>query len=258
MAETADVKRAREVLGAEIEFLKTHASMSVSPCDVAKLIAVTDERVLQVLMEHVARGDQPRGVTCIGLGRVLFAFGCPPNTICLVPRDVLVVVDLERKRVIEVVDPYDTQGRSDRSSERLNKAGVIRIPSVRTHGVREHGFGRGIRSAAKVAVSDAPQLNAMEMVFDAADALSITFTVPEMARREVIDDDGNVFLFDGTSLVLTVPSAGTYRLTLHVSDATRPNQSFTYTIAPGATPTNLQATLDGSGNVFVTHDVDVK
>jgi hypothetical protein len=257
MAETPAVKRAREVLDAEIGMLKAHASTSVNPCDVAKLIAVTNEGVMKVLMEHVARGDQPRGVTCIGTGRVLFAFGCPPETICLVPRDVLVVVDLAKRQVTDIVDPYDSNGRSDRAHERFDIPAIARISSVRSPIVREQRSSGTIRSGAMAALGNAPHLHAMEKAFSAADSLSVTFTVPEMGVREVIDDQGNVFLFEGTSLQLTVPNAGRFRFSLRVSDPTHANETFTYTVSTGTNSKTFQTTLDGNGDVLDIIRVDV-
>lgn len=107
MAEPEGADRALAELESEIERMRAHAAVSVSPCDVAKFIAVGDPRVVARLRQRLRNGDRPRGVRCIGVGRVLFAFDCPSGMICLVPRSFLVVVNVRTRRVTDIIDPFD-------------------------------------------------------------------------------------------------------------------------------------------------------
>ncbi|MEO7998339.1 MAG: hypothetical protein ABI852_12895 [Gemmatimonadaceae bacterium] len=252
MPENTEVKRARDVLNAEIEFLKGHAATSVNQCDVAKLIAVMNNDVLNALMSHVARGDQPRGVTCIGSGRVLFAFGCPPNTICLVPRDVLVIVDLAKKQVMEIVDPYDAQGLQAATFNRTTPVSSPLPPGVRIVSATESqpisGRVRTLAVSLNEALHGAASLGA---------TYTVTITVPDMPMKD-LQSGNNRYGFNGDSAVLTLPAAGTYRFFLTVSDPSRPGQPYSFTVSTSS-GTNFSgaSALDANGANTVGFDVTV-
>lgn len=112
----------RARLDAAVRELHAHAAFSVDPCDVAKLIAVGDERIVARMIERLLRGDRLRSVRCVGTGRVLCAFDCAPDRICLVAPSFLAVVDLARRLVTEIVDPYDPTTEASTSTGRTQLA----------------------------------------------------------------------------------------------------------------------------------------
>lgn len=111
MAEKAKSEFAKR-LDAEVEKLRKVAEHSTDHCIVAKLIAISDENVRELLLSKLDQGDRFAGVSCVqGPGipeqrGVLFRLDCPPGTICLVAPSFLAVINLLTKKVDHIIDPY--------------------------------------------------------------------------------------------------------------------------------------------------------
>jgi hypothetical protein len=75
----------------------------------AILLAVSDERVGAVLMRRISDGCPYGGAEVsdlVGHMQVVFTFGQPKERFGLVPRSILVAVDLSEARVLSVVDHH--------------------------------------------------------------------------------------------------------------------------------------------------------
>ena len=256
MDEQERAERAHAALGTEIERLRAHAATSVSPCDVAKLIAVSDERVIERLLTRLGNGDQPRGVRCIGVGRVLFAFDCPPGTLCLLPRSFLVLVDLAARTVTEILDPYDSEEggqmvatsvvpRARPSAARAAAALATAAdadPRVRV--LSSPSAALAVSPALAAAPSAPPSVP--DIVVLAAEAgFTLTVKVPGIAFKALLFGTTR-FDFSGDQIEVTLPVAGTYEFDLVVKDFANRTFEFEVTTSTGGS-LKRTAALDGQG-----------
>lgn len=253
---------ATTLLDAEVTRMREHAATSVSPCDVAKLIAVTDPTVLEKLRDRLRRGDQPRGVRCIGVGRVLFAFDCPPGVICLVPRSFLVVVDLRTREVTEIEDPYD-EG-STGSAMRTESIRLVSDPmpyDSRGDSVTVGG------SRIRLLSTDAPRrfsgpapssMGGSSMIAAAlvATDFEITVEVPNIAFKALTVEERRFDFSGRDDITVTVSGAGTHRIVLFVKDDDA-NRSFSYKVSTSKRSLTGTAFLDSRGENTLTFAVPV-
>jgi hypothetical protein len=114
----------------ELDNLERRSASSTDPCLVRKVIAVRDSAVRTRMIEKIAAGNEFRGIRCLPRDSVLFAFDCPPNTICLIPPTFLVIVDTTAQRVREIVDPFDPAEFLE-SGNKLETANVSPSPVVK-------------------------------------------------------------------------------------------------------------------------------
>ena len=92
-----------------VERLRAGTARSLEPSEVARLVALGDERVEAKILERISRGYLVRGTSWLPPRRVLWQFDCAPGAEPLAPVGFVVVVDLEAGIVVEVVDPYDPE-----------------------------------------------------------------------------------------------------------------------------------------------------
>lgn len=92
-----------------VERLRDGGVDGLDACDLARLVAITDERVVTKIVERFARGYLARGVRWLPPDRVLWLFDCLPGAATLAPVGFVVVVDLEARTVVDVIDPYDPE-----------------------------------------------------------------------------------------------------------------------------------------------------
>jgi hypothetical protein len=239
-------ERRRAEFEAEVERLRGHASTSVNRCDVAKLIAVSDARVIEALDERLRRGDRPRGVHCLAPGRVLFAFDCPPGTICLVSRSFLVTVDIAARRVTEITDPYDPTDDGEASRAPATLPGRTAPAALRPLG----GSGRAAFAAESISLFTA---GAAREIGGNATTKAGTLKAAELSVRLRGDGFHEVRAMTGTSdqrsASITIPSAGTYEvaITVRSDDET----AWEGTIALGDTKkTSGPRTVLGGGDLW--------
>jgi hypothetical protein len=105
----AQMQDARARLAYETDRLRDLAAQSGDPRLSALLIAVTDERARELLLSRVDDGHQYGGALLSPRGRlmnVVFSFSRPEGMFGILPLSVLVSVDLDERRVVQVVDNY--------------------------------------------------------------------------------------------------------------------------------------------------------
>ncbi|HFK1756490.1 TPA: hypothetical protein ACGXQC_000856 [Bacillus cereus] len=98
-------------LNEQIEKFKEVANYSIDPCIVATSIAVSNQKVRDVILKKLDHGDIYRGHHCSKhttnweLIYVIFDFDCPPGVFCLVRPSFAAVVNMVTHSV-EIIDPY--------------------------------------------------------------------------------------------------------------------------------------------------------
>lgn len=242
MNEKKGTEDARDAhLSTEIEYLRKFASTSISSCDVAKLIAVSDERVRELLRHRLRSGDVPTSVRCLSAESVYFGFSCAPGTICLVPRGFLVIVDVANRIVREITDPFDPDERSHITQTVSAPLTTLRQTLAqsayvgRTDGTEQlpalQSFVTGDVSIKVLSHNwDAPSFvlppnNTVEQL----QSYVLTVEVPLIAYKALLF--GNTrFDFSGRDRQdVTLPTAGTYQFDLVVKDSA--NRPFSYTVS---------------------------
>lgn len=107
-----------KILQQELDRLRLLAATSLDACTVAKYIALSDERVRDLLLQkqsYVFRGIQCRNRIGIPeLIDVVFEFDCPIGQFCIVDPSFAAVVNLAHRNVVAIVDPYLRPSYSDR------------------------------------------------------------------------------------------------------------------------------------------------
>ncbi|MCU5511395.1 hypothetical protein OCB07_21510 [Bacillus cereus] len=98
-------------LNEQIEKFKEVANYSIDPCIVATSIAVSNQKVRDVILKKLDHGDIYRGRHCSKhttnweLVFVIFDFDCPPGVFCLIRPSFAAVVNMITRNV-EIIDPY--------------------------------------------------------------------------------------------------------------------------------------------------------
>ncbi|ACK96268.1 hypothetical protein CN498_20560 [Bacillus thuringiensis] len=98
-------------LNEQIEKLKEVANYSTDPCIVATSIAVSSQKVIDLILKKLNHGDIYRGHHCSKhttnweLVYVIFDFDCPPGVFCLIRPSFAAVVNMVTHSV-EIIDPY--------------------------------------------------------------------------------------------------------------------------------------------------------
>lgn len=196
----------------EAERLERHAATTTDACTVAKLIAVSDERVKGLLVDKVADGNIFRSARCFAQGTVLFAFDCPPSALCLVSPSFLVKVSLFTRAVVEIIDPFDSEDVSQ-PTEAL---------SVESSG----------RAAGASGLRTAPQETSVR---------TITVTITNVVDRS-IDIDGTPIPFaPGANSVQARVLPGTHSLDWRVQS--EPGTPFTLTLSGASVAISFSGTV---------------
>jgi hypothetical protein len=246
----------RAALDAEIARLKEHAAKSVSPCDVAKLIAVSDDQVLDRLRARVQSGDVPRGVSCIGADGVLFRFTCAPGAICLVPRSFLVLVDLATRKVREIIDPFDPDDLVQSSAIGMSRASLP-VPRPTSMSGAISDASRRIMAVLRPATRNAaarPTVPAASgpQAFAVASATSYTLTVEVtgVTFKALLFGSTQFDFFGSDRLDVTLPTAGTYQFDLMVRDFAHRTFRFKVSTSSGASLEQSAETDDEGANLL--------
>lgn len=241
MTENEQSEEARAILEAEIERLKEHAATSVSPCDVAKLIAVRDEQVRERLHARLQNGDVPRGVRCLGPEGVLFVFACAPGRVCLVPRSFLVHVDLTAGKVRNIEDRFDPDHAGLKAFKAFLPSESLIVPhaastvaGIARSDARVRVLSRPGGSVAPLrAVTMAPAASASglssDAMFVAAPSYTLTVEVAGVSYKALEFGSTRLDFFGSDRLDVTLPTAGNYVFDLIVRDFA--NRSFKYKVS---------------------------
>jgi hypothetical protein len=101
----------RNQLAGEIDRLRLLAASSTNPCLVTQYIAFSNHDVQELFVKKTAAGDRFKTCTCLPSAPdcqqyVLFEFDCPEGLIRLVKPSFLAVVDMPKREVAKVIDPY--------------------------------------------------------------------------------------------------------------------------------------------------------
>jgi hypothetical protein len=138
---------ARARLTYETDRLRELAAQSGDPRLSALLIAVTDERARELLLSRVHDGHQYGGALLTPRGSlvsVVFSFSRPEGTFGILPLSVLVSVDLDERRVVQVVDNYFPRPKDPLQSLRELRPDL----NIRALAFEREGFGDEAEVAA--------------------------------------------------------------------------------------------------------------
>lgn len=253
---------AHAALETEIGRLKEHAATSVSPCAVAKLIAVSDEQVLERLRARLRNGDVPRSVRCLGTDGVLFAFDCAPGAVCLVPRSLLVRVDLDSRKVREIVDPFDPDEAGHVQSATVMPSTSLHV----THAAPALGAttatGAPIRMLSRPVGLRAPvptlvgapsasaSLLAPVATLEVGESFMLTVEVTGVSFKALLFGSMRFDFFDNDRLDVTLPTAGTYQFDLMVRDFAHRTFKFKVSTSTGASFEQSAETDSQGGNLL--------
>jgi len=109
-----------QTLQQELDRLRLVAATSLDVCTVAKYIALSDDRVHDLLLQKHSDGYMFRGIHCrnrIGIPElidVVVEFDCPTGRLRIVDPSFAAVVNLPHRNVIAIVDPYLPQSYPER------------------------------------------------------------------------------------------------------------------------------------------------
>ena len=102
-----EVGRTADDLAIQIDALEHRAARTGSPCLAAQVLALRDPRVQQLLLDRLNQQLAFAGMRCIRPSWVLFSLYNSPGTISLRSPSFVVVVDLARESVTQLLDHYE-------------------------------------------------------------------------------------------------------------------------------------------------------
>jgi len=123
-------------LNRNVEELKEASARSTCPCLAAKYVALTDARVIALLLKKVSDGYVFKGITCLdrlGLPEqrsVYFDFDCQPDTFCLIKPAFMVIVDISDGYVVAITDPYTGSSSPNASSVSVTGISAIHLGNL--------------------------------------------------------------------------------------------------------------------------------
>jgi hypothetical protein len=220
-----DINTIRDEVDDEIARLRRYAAASTSACTAAKVIALSDDRVRELVVERLGQRNVYRGAQCVGPGAVLVRFDHPPGRFGLVSPSFLVRVDGEQRVVTAVVDPYDpTELPVPRASQAPRaRAGV----AFRARSAPAAASEVRTVTVTVTGVSDAEfQIGAQRLDFDGAGRAEAEVTSgTHTCRWAVRGDPGDPFTItvEGAAKAVTLSS--------RIEDAEGEAGQFTITVA---------------------------
>lgn len=141
----------RQVLEQELPILSEIAAQAGDPGLSALLVAASNEQVQQIIVERLQEGSSYRGALLSYEGeqiQVVFSISRAEGSFGLLPLSVLVLVDLEERRVVSVVDHHLEKTTEIYSQSSL---GSLRPELELTPLMRERGSKASLRPTQRLA-----------------------------------------------------------------------------------------------------------